>query len=89
MSGGILDVDDVEGSGMLFTVHDDADATQVTTSRDHANVARLELDVIGDLARGDVHLHAVLGLDQRVGVPRKRSNMEMSKITEINGKQNK
>jgi len=69
VSGGILDVDDVEGSGMLFTVHDDADATQVTTSRDHANVAGLELDEIGDLARGNVHLYTVLGLDQRVGVP--------------------
>jgi len=68
VSCGILDVDDVEGSGMLFTVHDDADATQVTTSRDHANVAGLELDVIGDLARGDIDLDAVLGLDQGVRI---------------------
>jgi len=69
VSGGILNVDDVEGSGMLFTVHDDADATQVTASSDHANVAGLELDEVGDLARGDIHLHAVLSFDQWVRVP--------------------
>ena len=34
----------------------------------HANVAGLELDVIGDLAGGDINLDAVLGLDQGVRI---------------------
>ena len=32
MSGSILDVDDVKGSGVLLPVHDDADTPQVTAS---------------------------------------------------------
>jgi len=68
MSGGILDVNDVEGSGMSLTVHDDADSPQVTTSSHHANVAGLELDEVGDFARGDVDLDAILSFDQRIGV---------------------
>jgi len=68
MSGSILDVDDVKGSGVLLPVHDDADTPQVTASNHHANVAGLELDVVGDLARGDINLAAVLGLDQGVRI---------------------
>jgi len=68
VSGGILDVDDVERSGMLFAVHDDADTPQVTASSHHADVAGLELDEIGDLAGGNVDLDAVLSLDQRIRV---------------------
>jgi len=68
MSGGILDVDDVERSRMLLAVHDDADTPQVTASGHHANVARLEFDEVGDLAGGDIDLHAVLSLDQRIRV---------------------
>jgi len=68
VTGSILDVDDVEGSGVLLPMHDDADTPQVTTSRHHANVAGLELDVIGDLAGGDINLDAVLGLDQGVRI---------------------
>jgi len=68
MSGSILDVNDVEGSGMSLAVHDDANSPQVTTSGHHANVARLELDEVGDFAGGDVDLDAILGFDQRIGV---------------------
>jgi len=68
VSRGVLDVDDVEGSGMFFAVHDDANTPQVTTSSHHANVARLELDKVGDLAGGDIDLHAVLSADQRIRV---------------------
>merc|ERR1712168_1481143 len=68
VSCGVLDVDDVEGSGMLFAVHDDANTPQVTTSSHHANVSRLKLDKVGDLAGGDIDLHAVLSADQRIRV---------------------
>jgi len=68
MSGSILDVNDVEGSGMSLAVHDDANSPQVTTSGHHANVAGLELDEVGDFAGGDVDLDAILGFDQRIGV---------------------
>jgi len=68
VSGGILDVDDVEGSRMSFTVHDDADTPQVTASGHHADVSGLELDEVGDLAGSNVDLDAVLGLDQRIRV---------------------
>jgi len=68
VSGGILDVDDVEGSRMSFTVHDDAHSPQVTASGHHADIPGLELDKVGDLAGSDVDLDAVLRLDQRIRV---------------------
>jgi len=68
VTSSVLDVDDVERSGMLFTVHDDANTPQVTASSYHANVARLELDVVGDFTGSNVDLDAVLGFDQRIGV---------------------
>merc|ERR1711962_35737 len=54
---------------MLFAMHDDSDSTQIAASRYHANVPRLELDVIGDLSGGDVNFDAILGFDQRIWVP--------------------
>jgi len=68
MSGGVLDVDNVERPGMPFPVHDDADTPQVTTSGHHANVSRLKLDGVGDLASFDIDLHAVLSADQRIRI---------------------
>jgi len=68
VTSSVLDVDDVERSGMLFTVHDDANTPQVTASSYHANVARLELDVVGDFTGSNVDLDAILGLDQRIRV---------------------
>ena len=65
---GVLDVDDVEGSGMSLARHDGSHPTGVTSSGDHAQVARVELDGVLDLAGGDVHLDAVVHLDDGVGV---------------------
>jgi len=65
---GVLDVDNVEGSGMSLTGHDGSHPTGVTSSGDHAQVARVELDGVLDLAGGDVHLDAVVHLDDGVGV---------------------
>merc|ERR1712212_320829 len=49
-------------------MHDDADTPQITASRYHANVARLELDVIGDLAGSDVDFDAVLSFDDGIRI---------------------
>ena len=38
----------------------------------HANVARLELDVVGDFSGSNVDLDAVLGFDQRIGASEKQ-----------------
>jgi len=65
---GVLDVDDVEGSGMSLTGHDGSHPAGVTSSGDHAQVARVELDRVLDLAGGDVHLDAVVHPDDGVGV---------------------
>merc|ERR1719515_116227 len=43
---GVLDVDDVEGSGMPLTGHDGSHPTGVTSSGDHAQVAGVELDAV-------------------------------------------
>merc|ERR1719444_64066 len=65
---GVLDVDDVEGSGMSLTGHDGTHPAGVTPSSDHTQVARVELDRVLDLAGGDVHLDAVVHPDDGVGI---------------------
>ena len=65
---GVLDVDDVEGARMPLPGHDGANPAGVTPTGDHAQVAGVELDGVLDLAGGDVHLDAVVHLDDGVGV---------------------
>lgn len=64
----VLDVDDVETTIVALTVGDDTNTAHVTTTSDHGNGASVELDVVGDLARGQVDLDRVVDLDQRIGV---------------------
>ena len=61
---GVLDVDDVEGSGMPLAVDDGSDSTGVATSGDHAKVAGLELDEVHDLAGVDVKAKRIVDLDK-------------------------
>lgn len=68
VAGGVLDVDDVERALVLLDELDDADATQVATADDHAEMTDAKLDDLGDLARFDVDLDRVVDLDQRVRV---------------------
>merc|ERR1719410_2619718 len=65
---GVLDVDNVEGSGMSLAGHDSSHPAGVTSAGDHARVAGVELDGVLDLAGGDVHLDAVVHLDDGVGI---------------------
>ena len=68
MAIGVLDVDNVKGAGVSLTGHDGPHSASVTSSGDHAKVARVELDSVLDLAGGDVHLNAVIHLDNGVGI---------------------
>jgi len=58
-------VDDVEGSWVTVTRLDDTNTASVTTTGDHAKVARVELDVLGDGAGLDVKDDGVVDLDVR------------------------
>lgn len=68
MALAVLDVDNVEGSRVSFTVDNGTDTTQISTSGDHAQVAGIELDVIGDLGCGNVQLDGVISLDDWIRV---------------------
>lgn len=65
---GILDVDNVETTIVTLTVGDDTNTSHVTTTSDHGDGASVELDEVGDLARGKVDLDGVIDLDGRVGI---------------------
>ena len=65
VSLGILDVDNVKATGMSLTGHDGPHSASVTSSGDHAKVARVELDSVLDLAGGDVYLDRVVHLGDR------------------------
>ena len=60
-----LDVDDVEGSWVTVTGLDNTNTASVTTTGDHAKVARVELDVLGDGTGLDVKDDGVVDLDVR------------------------
>lgn len=64
----VLDVDDFETTNVTFTVNDDTNTTNVTTASDHADVAGVELDKVGDLVVLQVEADGVVSLDQRIGV---------------------
>ncbi|GMT32155.1 hypothetical protein PFISCL1PPCAC_23452, partial [Pristionchus fissidentatus] len=68
VSGGVLDVDDVEGSRVTLTLGDDSDATDVTASGDHGEVSGVELDEVGDLGGVDIEDNGVINLDMGVRV---------------------
>ena len=55
-------MDNVERSWMSFAVDDCTDATGVTTSSDHAQVAGLKLDRVHDLVGVDVQSDDVMNL---------------------------
>ena len=64
----IPDVNDIEATNVLLTVHDDTGTTHVTSTSDHNDVASIELDEVGDLALLNVETNSVVDLDQGVGV---------------------
>lgn len=61
-------MDDVVATNVLLTMDDNTSTTHVTTTGDHNDVASVELDEIGDLARLELELDSVVDLNQRVGV---------------------
>lgn len=64
----ILDVHNVEATVVALTARDDTHTTLVTTTRHHGDDTGIELDEVGDLARGQVDLDRVVDLDLRVRV---------------------
>ena len=56
-------MDNVKGTRVAIAGLDDANATSVTTASDHAQVASLELDVLGDGAGLNVEDDGVVDLD--------------------------
>ncbi len=58
----------IEGTRMTFSVDDGSDSPQVTTTSDHAQVARIKLDEVHDLVGGNVQLNGIVNFDQRIGV---------------------
>jgi len=62
-AGRILDVDNVKGTRVAIAGLNDANATSVTTASDHAQVASLELDVLGDGTGLNVKDDGVVDLD--------------------------
>jgi len=62
VAGGVLDVDDVEGSWVSLSGEDSSDSTDVLTADDLAHVTGIELDPVGDLVGGEVELDGVADL---------------------------
>lgn len=64
----ILDVDDIETSNVLLSVHDDTSPAHVASTGDHDDVACVEFDEVGDFALLEVELDSVVGTNMGVGV---------------------
>ena len=70
----ILDVHNIEASVVAFTMGDNADTAQVTTTSSHGNDTSVELDKVGDLARSQVDLNGIIDLDRRIGITDPKKN---------------
>merc|ERR1740129_1432138 len=68
MTGGILNVHNIERTRMSFSVHDGSNTTGVATSSDHAQVSSLEFDGIHDFTSVDVQPNRIIGLYNGIGV---------------------
>jgi len=68
VADGVLDVNDLEGTDVLLTTHDDTDATSVATASGHAEVADIEADKLLDPAGGKVDLDGIVNVDLRIRV---------------------
>mmetsp|Transcript_15758 Transcript_15758/g.40169 ORF Transcript_15758/g.40169 Transcript_15758/m.40169 type:complete len:275 (-) Transcript_15758:155-979(-) len=64
----VLDVDNLEGSRVPLARGDHADAAAVLAANDHRDIAHVELEEVGDLARLDVELDHVVLVNARVRV---------------------
>jgi len=61
-------VNNIERSRVSFSVDDDSNSTQVTTSRAHDKGSNFEFQNLGDFSGGEIEFNAIVGLDVRVGV---------------------
>lgn len=68
VSSGVLNVNDIDGSWVLFLLGDDSDTSQVVSSGDHDQVSDFELDVSDDLVGFEVEFDRVVSLDVWVWV---------------------
>lgn len=63
---GILHMHNVEAAVVTLPVDDDTDTAHVTTAGDSAQVSTVKLDVVSDLAGGEIELDGIVGLDGRI-----------------------
>lgn len=59
---------DIETTNVLLSVHNDTSTTHVTSTSDHDDVARIELDELGNLVLLKVEFDGVVNLDERIRV---------------------
>jgi hypothetical protein len=62
MANRILDMDNVERTRMALAMSNNADSTDVVSSSDHAQIARIKFDVVRHLPSGDVNYDGVIDL---------------------------
>jgi hypothetical protein len=65
---GVLHVDDIKASGMTLTVDDGSNTSHVVSSGHEAEVSRVELNEVSDLASVNLEQNDIIGLDGWVGV---------------------
>ena len=76
----ILNVHNGEATIVTLTMGDDTNTTLIATTSDHGDDTGVELNEVGDLARGQVDLDSVIDLDLWVWVadPTKRPTLAFS-----------
>jgi len=62
MASRVLDVHNVKGTRVALTMPNNANTTHVVAAGDHAQVARVELHMVGHLSGGDVDDNSVVDL---------------------------
>lgn len=78
LSSGISNVDDVERTRVSFSVNNDTNSTQVTTSSAHDEGTNFVLKNFSSLSGGDIEFNGIVSLDSGVRVSQSSTVMESS-----------
>lgn len=69
MSLRILNVNDIERPRMALPVNNSTNTSQVTTSSDHTQIARVKFDEVKNFGGGNFKLNGVVNFDVRIRIP--------------------
>ena len=64
----VFDMDNIETSNVLLSVHDDTRPSHIASASKHNNVSGIKLDIVSNLALIEIIFDGIVGLNIGIGV---------------------